>query len=48
LHLRNLFEHQGIRPKNKLGQDFLVDLNLIELIVRTAYKCASDLRVIYP
>jgi 16S rRNA (adenine1518-N6/adenine1519-N6)-dimethyltransferase len=36
LHLRNLFERQRIRPKNKLGQNFLVDLNLIDLIVRTA------------
>jgi 16S rRNA (adenine1518-N6/adenine1519-N6)-dimethyltransferase len=37
-----LFESHGIEPKNKLGQSFLVDLNLIDLITRTAELDASD------
>jgi 16S rRNA (adenine1518-N6/adenine1519-N6)-dimethyltransferase len=44
-YLRNLFEERGIRPKNKLGQNFLIDLNLIDLIVRTAELSAADLAV---
>src|SRR5436305_15001680 len=35
-YLRNLFQARGIHPKNKLGQNFLIDLNLIDLILRTA------------
>src|SRR5689334_9415674 len=35
-YLRNLFETHGIRPKNKLGQNFLVDLNLLDILVQTA------------
>jgi 16S rRNA (adenine1518-N6/adenine1519-N6)-dimethyltransferase len=42
-YLRNLFERHGIRPKNKLGQNFLIDLNLIDLIVRTAELTRNDL-----
>ena len=38
-----LFERHGIRPKNKLGQNFLIDLNLIDLIVRTAELTRQDL-----
>jgi 16S rRNA (adenine1518-N6/adenine1519-N6)-dimethyltransferase len=42
-YLRNLLEGRGIRPKAKLGQNFLIDLNLIELLVRTAELTPADL-----
>jgi 16S rRNA (adenine1518-N6/adenine1519-N6)-dimethyltransferase len=42
-YLRGLFERHGLRPKNKLGQNFLIDLNLIDLIVRTAELTRDDL-----
>ena len=29
-------QERGIQPKNKLGQNFLIDLNLLDLIVRSA------------
>jgi 16S rRNA (adenine1518-N6/adenine1519-N6)-dimethyltransferase len=44
-YLRNLFEERGIRPKNKLGQNFLIDLNLIDLAVRAAELSRDDLAV---
>ncbi len=44
-YLRNLFEERGIKPKNKLGQNFLIDLNLIDLIQRTAELTPQDLAV---
>jgi 16S rRNA (adenine1518-N6/adenine1519-N6)-dimethyltransferase len=44
-YLRNLFEERGIRPKNKLGQNFLIDLNLVDLLVRTAELSREDLAV---
>jgi 16S rRNA (adenine1518-N6/adenine1519-N6)-dimethyltransferase len=42
-YLRDLFEQHGIRPKNKLGQNFLIDLNLLDLIVRAAELNRDDL-----
>jgi 16S rRNA (adenine1518-N6/adenine1519-N6)-dimethyltransferase len=42
-YLRALFQERGIRPKNKLGQNFLIDLNLLELVVREAQLSADDL-----
>ena len=42
-YLRSLLESHGIRPKNKLGQNFLIDLNLLDLIVRTAELTREDL-----
>jgi 16S rRNA (adenine1518-N6/adenine1519-N6)-dimethyltransferase len=42
-YLRDLFEQRGIRPKNKLGQNFLIDLNLLDLIVRVAELTRDDL-----
>jgi 16S rRNA (adenine1518-N6/adenine1519-N6)-dimethyltransferase len=42
-YLRNLFQERGIRPKNKLGQNFLIDLNLLDLVFRTAELTADDL-----
>lgn len=42
-YLRQLFQAHGIRPKGKLGQNFLIDLNLLDLIVRTAELAPDDL-----
>src|SRR5919202_4729801 len=42
-YLRDLLEQRGIRPKNKLGQNFLIDLNLLDLIVRVAELTRDDL-----
>lgn len=44
-YLRNLFEERGIRPKNKLGQNFLIDLNLLDLLLRAAELTPADLVV---
>jgi 16S rRNA (adenine1518-N6/adenine1519-N6)-dimethyltransferase len=41
-YLHRLFESHGIEPKTKLGQSFLIDLNLIDLIIRTAELDSSD------
>lgn len=41
-YLMRLFEGYGLEAKSKLGQNFLVDLNLLDLIVRTAELDASD------
>ncbi|MFN4260179.1 MAG: 16S rRNA (adenine(1518)-N(6)/adenine(1519)-N(6))-dimethyltransferase RsmA [Gemmataceae bacterium] len=42
-YLRNLFEERGLRPKNKLGQNFLIDLNLLDLLLRQAELTQEDL-----
>ncbi|HEY1859884.1 MAG TPA: 16S rRNA (adenine(1518)-N(6)/adenine(1519)-N(6))-dimethyltransferase RsmA [Gemmataceae bacterium] len=42
-YLRNLFEQRGIRPKNKLGQNFLIDLNLLDVLLNAAELTRSDL-----
>ena len=42
-YLRNLLQERGIQPKNKLGQNFLIDLNLLDLVVRTAELSKDDL-----
>src|SRR6187200_2617660 len=41
-YLHRLFESYGLEAKSKLGQNFLIDLNLVDLIVRTAELDASD------
>ena len=41
-YLRGLLEAHGIHPKNKLGQNFLIDLNIVDLIVRTADLSRED------
>jgi len=41
-YLRNLLQNYGIEPKNKLGQNFLIDLNLIDLVVRAAELSLAD------
>ncbi len=42
-YLRNLFAERGIRPKNKLGQNFLIDLNLMDVLLRAAELSREDL-----
>lgn len=42
-YLRNLFDERGLHPKNKLGQNFLIDLNLIDLLVRSADLSPDDI-----
>jgi 16S rRNA (adenine1518-N6/adenine1519-N6)-dimethyltransferase len=42
-YLRTLFEERGIQPKTKLGQNFLIDLNLLDLVVRTAEITSEDI-----
>ena len=41
-YLRRLFDGVGLAPKTKLGQNFLIDLNLIDLLVRAAELDKSD------
>jgi 16S rRNA (adenine1518-N6/adenine1519-N6)-dimethyltransferase len=41
--LRTLFGERGIQPKNKLGQNFLIDLNLLDLVLRSAEPSPADL-----
>ncbi|WP_439621181.1 16S rRNA (adenine(1518)-N(6)/adenine(1519)-N(6))-dimethyltransferase RsmA [Gemmata sp.] len=41
-YLRGLFDAHGLQAKSKLGQNFLIDLNLLELIVRTADLGQAD------
>src|ERR1700722_1440143 len=41
--LQQLFRERGIEPKNKLGQNFLIDLNLVDVLVRTAELSKDDL-----
>ncbi len=41
-YLRNLFERRGISPRHRYGQNFLIDLNIHELIARTAELEARD------
>ncbi len=44
-YLRNLFEERGIRPKSKLGQSFLIDLNVLDVMVAAAELTRDDLVV---
>src|SRR5438046_3205692 len=44
-YLRQLFAAHGIRPKNKLGQNFLIDLNVVDFVVRSAELTREDLAV---
>ncbi len=41
-YLRNLFARRGIAPKHRYGQNFLIDLNIHELIVRAAELTPTD------
>ncbi len=42
-YLRELFIGHRLHPKNKLGQNFLIDLNLVDFIVRSAELTRADL-----
>jgi len=42
-YLRRLFEAHGIEPRNKLGQNFLIDLNLLDVLLRAAELTRDDL-----
>ncbi len=41
-YLRELLHQHGILPKNKLGQNFLIDLNVLDLLIRSAEIDAND------
>lgn len=41
-YLRDLFASRGIRPHRKLGQCFLIDLNVMDLLVRAAELGKED------
>lgn len=41
-HLMALFQEQGLHPRGDLGQNFLIDLNLLELIVHEARLGPDD------
>lgn len=41
-YLRGLLSQHGIEPKTKLGQNFLIDLNVLDLVVRTAELSRED------
>jgi len=40
--IRQLLEESGLQPRHDLGQNFLVDLNLLDLIVQAAELTADD------
>jgi 16S rRNA (adenine1518-N6/adenine1519-N6)-dimethyltransferase len=42
-YLRHLFQERGLRPKSKLGQNFLVDLNLIDFIAKNGELTRDDM-----
>src|SRR5207249_1575684 len=42
-YLRHLFQERRLRPKNKMGQNFLIDLNLIDFIVKNAELTRDDM-----
>ena len=42
-YLRSLFAQRGISPQRRLGQNFLIDLNIHDLITKTAEVAAGDL-----
>lgn len=44
-YLHQLLRERGIKPKNKLGQNFLIDLNLIDLLLRSAELTPDDLAI---
>jgi 16S rRNA (adenine1518-N6/adenine1519-N6)-dimethyltransferase len=44
-YLRSLFAQRGISPQRRLGQNFLIDLNIHDLIVKAAEVGPNDLIV---
>lgn len=43
--LRELLHERGIEPKSKRGQNFLIDLNLLEVLLRRAELTRDDLAI---
>ena len=41
-YLRNLFAKKGIEPKHRFGQNFLIDLNIHDLILKAAEVAPGD------
>jgi 16S rRNA (adenine1518-N6/adenine1519-N6)-dimethyltransferase len=41
-YIRGLLENNRLEPKNKLGQNFLIDLNMLDLVVRSAELTRED------
>lgn len=41
-YLRNLLDSNGLRPRRQLGQNFLVDLNLLDLLVESSQVQPTD------
>lgn len=41
-YLRTLFEERGLEAKSKLGQNFLIDLNLLDLVARIGAPGPED------
>lgn len=41
-HLMNLFDQVGLHPRSDLGQNFLIDLNVLEYVVATAELTPRD------
>ena len=42
-YIRGLLQSRGLAPRHKLGQNFLIDLNLVDLIVNSAELTRDDL-----
>ena len=42
-YLRKLFAQRGLSPRHRMGQNFLIDLNIHELIAETAEVGPADL-----
>src|SRR5262245_63391099 len=41
-YIKGLLHSRRLIPKNKMGQNFLIDLNLLDLVVRTAELTKDD------
>ena len=44
-YLKQMFDGRGLEPKGKLGQCFLIDLNLMDLLLRAAELSSDDLAI---
>jgi len=42
-HIRQLLDRAGLKPRHDLGQNFLIDLNLLDLIVESAELSPNDI-----
>ena len=41
-YIKGLLQSRRLIPKNKMGQNFLIDLNLLDLVVRSAELTKED------